>query len=144
MNEVLIKDGKSFNLETSTLIAVSQWFTYYDTKRYKIYQTKKGTFFKVVEIGSDGKNGSLLTNDGYYVGLGSVSASKYSLSTKDGGYRDDIVLKAIQVTDVRSEKQIRDMLEYTLKGGVYAMSNDASASYKFLKTYEELFSLEEM
>ena len=150
--ETLIKNGKFYNPETSTLIAVSSWFTHYDTQRRIIYKTSKGTFFEVKEIAlvihkpahaGDMKLPHVQFTDGSEGGLGSVTASEYSLNPKDAGFRDDVKIKEVHILNELTEKELMGKYEYTAKGKAYAMSHHAKATYKFKKSYEELFSIEE-
>ena len=151
-NETLIKNGKFYNTETSTLIAKSSWFTHYDTKRYVIYKTEKGTFFKVKEIAlviqKVGHAGSMKLpfvqfTDGTEGGIGSVTASKYSLNPKDSGFRDDVKVEQIIILNELTQEEVMDKYEYTLKGGVYSVSNSENTSYNFIRKYSELFDIEE-
>jgi hypothetical protein len=151
--ETLIKNGKFYNPETSTLIAVSSWFTHYETQRRVIYKTAKGTFFEVKEIAlvlqhPHPNTGSMNIphvqfTDGSEGGLGSVTASKYSLNPKDSGFRNDVKIAEVHIIDELTEEQLMNKYEYTAKGKSYAMSHHANSKYKFLKTYDELFSIEE-
>jgi hypothetical protein len=151
--EKLIKNGKFYNTETSTLIAVSSWFTHYDTQRRVIYRTAKGTFFKVKEIAlvlhhPHANTGSMNIphvqfTDGSEGGIGSVTASKYSLNPKDEGFRDDVKIAEVHIMDELTEEELMKEYEHTAKGNAYSVHNGTSYKYKFLKNYEELFSIEE-
>jgi hypothetical protein len=148
--EHLIKDGKFYNPETATLIAFSTWYVNYKIKRHKIYKSAKGVFFKVVEIAESGHQEPpaypypfIVLKDGSHVSNGEVLFSEYSLSPNNGGFRDDVKIKEVKIESELSEKQAREMLEYTMQGGVYAPSHHSKTKYAFLMTYDELFSVTE-
>lgn len=153
MKETLIKNGKFYNPETAEIIAVSSWFTHYDTQRRVIYKTAKGTFFQVKEIAlviqKPHKNTGSMNiphvqfTDGSEGGLGSVTASEYSLNPKDAGFRNDIKIAEVHIIEELTQEQLMKKYEYTVQGGVYSMSHHANATYKFKKSYSELFSIEE-
>ncbi len=151
-NETLIKNGKFYNTETSTLIAKSSWFTHCDTQRKVIYKTEKGTFFEVKEIAlviqKVGHAGSMKLpfvqfTDGTEGGIGSTTASKYSLNTKDYGFRDDVKVAEVHILNELTQERVMDKYEHTLKGGVYSVSHSENTSYKFIRNYSELFDMEE-
>ena len=78
----LFKEGKVFDLETSQLVGMSTWFTHYDTKRYKYYQSSKGTFFSIEERAETFNNPHcwVINKDGTKSTLGSLQET---LSDKD-------------------------------------------------------------
>ncbi|WP_210498506.1 hypothetical protein [Vibrio crassostreae] len=45
----LTLDGKFFNTDNATLIALSEWYSSYGTKRHAFYQSKTGRFFKTIQ-----------------------------------------------------------------------------------------------
>lgn len=148
MNEKLIKDGKIFNIETSTLIAVSQWYTYYKTQRQKLYKTAKGTFFKVTELPKFGtmyvenvqKDCRCVILNGGGKTL-NITADKYSLNGGDG-FRDDVIIDSVEVESVLTEEKARDMFEYIVKGGKYSLGpNFSSIKYRTILPYSEVFEL---
>jgi len=144
-NETLIKNGKFYNTETSTLIAKSSWFTNYDTQRHVIYKTEKGTFFEVKEIALVIQREFPLVQfiDGTEGGIGSVTASKYSLNPKYSGFRDDVKVEEVQIINELTQETVMERYEHTLKGGGYSLSNSENTSYNFIRKYSELFDMEE-
>jgi hypothetical protein len=150
MNEKLIKDGKIFNIETSTLIAVSKWYTYYKTQRQKLYKTAKGTFFKVTEIPKFGTmyvenvkrdcRCVLLNGGGKTL---NITADRYSLNGGNG-FRDDVIIDSVEVESVLTEVKARDFFEYIVKGGEFSLGHDHdSIKYRTVLTYSEVFELTE-
>jgi len=150
MNEKLIKGGKIFNIETSTLIAVSQWYTYYKTQRQKLYKTAKGTFFKVTEQPKSSMmyvenvkrdcRCILLNGGGKTL---NITADKYSLNGGDG-FRDDVIIDSVEVESVLTVEKARDMFEYIVKGGEYSLDNNGhDIKYRTVLTYSEVFELTE-
>jgi hypothetical protein len=135
--ENLIKNGKFYNVENSTLIAKSSWFTHYETQRRVIYQTAKGIFFEVKEVAdtfSKGGHCYVHLNNGSHDTSGSIDRSPN---------REDLKIREVVIVDELTSEQLRKKFEYTMQGGVYQMSDYAKAGYTFAKTYEELFSVEE-
>jgi len=149
--EHLIKDGKFYNPETSTLIAKSSWFTHYETQRRVIYQTAKGVFFEVKEIADiihkpHRNTGSMNIphvqyKDGSETGLGAITDSSFSGTL--GTMNDNVKIKEVHINKVLSEKDLMGVYEYTAKGNVYAMSHHAKSGYTFFKDYSSLFTVEE-
>lgn len=133
--EHLIKDGKFYNPETAELIAYSNWNVWYEYKREKIYKSAKGVFFSVKEIAnSDGNECRIYLKNGDKTYYGAVQNT----------YRDDIDLKAVHIQHELTIEQVRDKYEYTAKGNAYSIHNDGRYSkLLFLKTYDELFEIEE-
>lgn len=140
MNEKLIKDGKIFNIETSTLIAVSQWYTHYKKQRQKLYKTAKGTFFEVTEQPMTGM-----------VYVENVKKDCPCILLKDGGFsigccgfRDDVIIGSVEVDSVLTEEKARRLYEYIVRGGEYSLHNgESSFKYKALLNYSEVFELTE-
>ena len=144
-NIKLIKDGKFYNTDTSELIAVSTWFTNYDTKRHKIYKTAKGVYFMVVEIAETFSDTHLyaVLSDGTKTAMGYVTLSQYSLAPKDGGFRDDVKIKDVQVISEISESDVRSKFESVSRGLMFQFSTYAKGKYKFFKSYDKLFEIQE-
>ena len=140
-NEKLIKDGKVFNMETSTPIAVSQWYTHRKVQRQKIYKTTKGTFFKVTEQPKFSMDcPSILLQGGGKVR--NISVGKYYLNTGNG-FRDDVLIDSVEVDSVITEQEARYIFEYTLRGKEYAVSHHCHIKYKLLLPYIKIFKLTE-
>lgn len=151
--EKLIKNGKFYNPETATVIAKSSWFTHYKTQRRVIYQSAKGTFFEVKEIALVKFHPTSVSSmnlvhvqftDGTEGGIGTVTASEHSINPKDEGFRDDVIIAEVLIIDELTEEQLRKKYEYIVQGGRYAMSHHAYATYRFNKSYSELFKIEEV
>jgi len=148
--EKLIKNGKFYNPETATLIAVSTWYVYREILRTKIYQTTKGAFFEVFEQAESGFDKPpaypypfIVLKNGKHVSYGSVLFGETSLSLKGGGYRDDVQIEDVRIIDELTPEDVMKVYEHTAKGGTYAPWYHATKKYKFLKTYEEMFSVAE-
>jgi hypothetical protein len=144
--EYLIKDGKKFNLETSKLVAVSQWYTYYETKRHLLYQTAKGVFFKVEQHAKriSDIHSYVVLKDGSKVGMGSVTVGSFSITDGHNGYRMDVAVEKEFVSKILSEEDARDMFEHIGSGKGYGYNHRDTFQYKLLFSYAEIFSLEEM
>jgi hypothetical protein len=137
MEDNLIKNGKFYNPDTSELIARSTWCVNYQVKRFSIYKSKKGTFFKVEEQAdtfNDGCHGYARLTNGETCCTGDV------LGMMGGSRRrSDIKIKAIFIETELTREKLMDMYEYTSQGKEYAVGNYAKIRYHFYKSYEELF-----
>ena len=126
----LIKDGKFFTLETSTLIAVTTWFTHYDEQRRKLYKSAKGVFFEVKEIPIRYKDRQ-------------PNSPRLSESYKMG-YFNDCAIRETTIGRILTENNVREIYEYTMTGGEYGTgSYNGIMKYKFEVDYEKLFELVE-
>lgn len=148
--EQLIKNGKFYNPETATLIAVTTWYVYRQILRTKIYQSAKGTFFEVYEQAESGHDKPpaypypfIVLNDGSHVSHGQVLLDEYCLNPKEGGFRDDVKIKEVRIINELTPEDVMKVYEHTAKGGTYAPWHHASKKYRFFKTYEEMFSVSE-
>lgn len=138
--EHLIKDGKFYNPETSELIAVSTWYVYKEIKRHKIYKTAKGAYFKVTEkaISNSKPYCHVVLNNGSQTNYGSVIGMD-----KLGVFRDDVAIEEVRIEAVLTELNVMNIFEHTAKGGVYSPWYHHDTKYKFSKSYNELFTIEE-
>ena len=148
--EHLIKDGKFYNPDTAELIAVSTWYVNYAIKRHKIYKSAKGVFFKVTEIAESGHEEApaypypfIKLKDGSKVSHGQVLLGEHSMNPKDGGFRDDVKIKDVMIDAELSEAEVKRVMESTMKGVQFSFSTYSKSKYTLLKTYEELFEIEE-
>jgi hypothetical protein len=125
----LIKDGKLFNLETSTLIATSQWYMNYGYKRRKLYKSVNGCFFVTIESSS--------TDD-----MRKVQPNMF-FSLKDSFYFD-VEPNATEIMDVLTLEKARHMYEYISLSKKYGSNTHGGFGFNLhIKDYEELFKLEE-
>ena len=148
--EHLIKDGKFYNPKTAELIAFSTWYVNYKIKRHKIYKSAKGVFFKVTEIAESGHEEApaypypfVRLQDGSKVSHGEVLLSEYSINPKNGGFRDDVKIKEVMIDSELSEAEVKRVMEGVMKGVQFSFSTYSKSKYALLKTYEELFEIEE-
>jgi len=143
--EKLIKNGKFYNPDSSTLVAVSTWFVNYKIQRRKVYKSKTGIFFEVAEVADSGfetvgypypfirlTNGTQ-TSMGSIIGMGEI-----------GTERDDVKLKEINIINELSEEEARRFFENIMQNSKVSITYHAKTVYKLLKTYDELFSIEEV
>jgi len=148
--EHLIKDGKFYNPETAELIAVSTWYVNYEVKRNKIYKSAKGVFFSVIEIAETGHEKApaypypfVVLKDGSKVNHGQVLLGEHSINPKNGGFRDDVKIKDVMISSELSEDEVKRTMESIMKGVQFSFSTYSTSKYALMKTYAELFEIEE-
>ena len=143
--ETLVKEGKKFNLKTSTLVAKSEWFTHFKLQRQLIYKSSKGTYFQVQEEGKSyhDTHSYVVMKDGSKIGLGNVTSDRHSMN-KTPNYSDDVSIENRFVSEILTEESVRDTYEYILSGKSYTTGYyGTSYTYNLLCDYEELFNPEE-
>lgn len=133
----LFKEGKVFNLETSTLVGMSTWFTHYDTKRYKYYQSAKGTFFSIEERAETFNDSHcwVINKDGSKSSLGSIQQT----------LNDKVKIKEVIPLGIMEEKRLMNL--YDIANGdniVRSIGVSNTYSLTFFRDYEVLFELEEV
>lgn len=133
----LFKEGKVFNLETSTLVGMSTWFTHYETKRYKYYQSAKGTFFSIEERAETFNDSHcwVINKDGSKSSLGSIQQT----------LNDKVKIKEVIPLGIMEEKRLMNL--YDIANGdniVRSIGVSNTYSLTFFRDYEVLFELEEV
>ena len=133
----LFKEGKVFDLETSQLVGMSTWFTHYDTKRYKYYQSSKGTFFSIEERAETFNNPHcwVINKDGTKSTLGSLQET----------LSDKVKIKEVVPLGVMEDKRLMNLYDMANDTNrVSMMGTDTKYSLTFFRDYEVLFELEEV
>lgn len=133
----LFKEGKVFNLETSKLVGMSTWFTHYNTKRYKYYQSAKGTFFSIEERAETFNDPScwVINKDG----------SKSTLGSLQGTLNDKVKIKEVVPLGIMEDKRLMNLYDIANDTNIVrTIGTTNTYSLTFFIDYEVLFDLEEV
>lgn len=133
----LFKEGKVFNLETSKLVGMSTWFTHYNTKRYKYYQSAKGTFFSIEERAE--------TFNDSHCWVVNENGSKLSLGSVQDSFVDSLKVKDVVPLGVMESKTLMNVYDIANETNTFrVMGSSAKYSVTFFIDYEVLFEAEEV
>ena len=133
----LFKEGKVFNLETSKLVGMSTWFTHYNTKRYKYYQSAKGTFFSIEERAE--------TFNDSHCWVVNKDGSKSTLGSLQGTLNDKVKIKEVVPLGIMEDKRLMNLYDIANDTNIVrTIGTTNTYSLTFFIDYEVLFDLEEV
>jgi hypothetical protein len=122
----LIKQGKQFDLSSSMLVAVSQWYMNYELKRQKLYKSAKGTFFEVTEFTT--------TED--------IRKAAPTIFFNLKPFWFDIKPNRVEISTILTEVKAMDMFDYISSGKPYA-TQYSNYYYELQVKYEDMFDITE-
>jgi hypothetical protein len=122
----LIKNGKQFDLSSSILVAVSQWYMSYELKRHKLYKSAKGTFFEVTEFTTTEDIRKAAPN------------TFFSLEP----FWFDIKPNRVEISTILTVERAMDMFDYISTGKPYA-TQYSKYYYELQVKYEDMFEITE-